>query len=114
MKRNGIRKIKLSNINLISNFEQNLIEDLYQQNKCFNSNPCYVCKRIEESKEDFTKIKRVKDIIKHIKDVKNLRELKRCVKMPVLRYRTYIFFTVHKAYFEYFFKQHKYIYNFYC
>ena len=36
----------------------------------FNSSTCYVCKRIEESKDDFTKkrikkIKRVKDIIKH-------------------------------------------------
>ena len=61
---------KLSNINLISNFKQNLIEDFYQQNKCSNSNTCYVCKRIEESKDDFTKkklkrLKRVKDIIKH-------------------------------------------------
>ena len=61
---------KLSNINLISNFKQNLIEDFYQQNKCFNSITCYVCKRIEESKDDFTKkrlkrLKRVKDIIKH-------------------------------------------------
>ena len=28
---------KLSNINLISNFKKNLIEDFYQQNKCFNS-----------------------------------------------------------------------------
>ena len=61
---------KLPNINLISNFKQNLIEDFYQQNKCFNSNTCYVCKRIEETKDDFTKkrikrLKRVKDIIKH-------------------------------------------------
>jgi len=44
---------------LFSNFKQNSKEDFYQQNKCFNSNTCYVCKRIEESKEDFTK-KRVK------------------------------------------------------
>jgi len=35
---------KLSNINLISNFKQNLIEDFYQQNKCFNSNTCYLYK----------------------------------------------------------------------
>ena len=47
---------KLSNINLISNFKQNLIEDFYQENTCFNSNTCNVCcKRIEESKDDFTK-----------------------------------------------------------
>ena len=44
---------KLSNINLILNFKQNVIEDFYQQNKCFNSNPCYVCKRIEETKDDY-------------------------------------------------------------
>ena len=61
---------KLSNINIISKFKQNLIEDFYQQNKCFNSSTCYVCKRIEESKDDFTKkrikkIKRIKNIIKH-------------------------------------------------
>jgi len=61
---------KLSNINLISNFKQHLIEDFYQQNKCFNSNTCYVYKIIEERKDDFTKkrlkrLKRVKDIIKH-------------------------------------------------
>ena len=60
---------KLSNIYLISNFKQNLIEDFYQQNKCINCNTCYVCKRIEETKDDFTKkrikrLKRVKDIIK--------------------------------------------------
>ena len=53
----------------LSNFKQSFI-DFYQQNKCFNSNTCYVCKRIEESKDDFTKerikrLKRVKDIIKH-------------------------------------------------
>ena len=35
-----------------------------------NSSTCYVCRRIEESKEDLTKkrlkrLKRVKDIIKH-------------------------------------------------
>jgi len=56
--------------NIISNFKQNFIKDFYQQNKCFISNTCYVCKRIEESKDDFTKksikrLKRVKDIIKH-------------------------------------------------
>ena len=51
---------KLSTINLISNFKQNLIEDFYQQNQCFNSNRCYVCKRIKETKDDFTKkLKRV-------------------------------------------------------
>ena len=62
--------MQLSNINLVSNFKQNLIEDFYQQNKCVNSNTCYVCKRIEETKDDFTKkrikrLKRVKDKIKH-------------------------------------------------
>ena len=36
---------KLSNINLISNLKQKLIVDFYQQNKCFNSNTCYVCKK---------------------------------------------------------------------
>ena len=46
------------------------MEDFYQQNKCINSNTCYVCKRIVESKDDFTKkrlnrLNRVKDIIKH-------------------------------------------------
>ena len=61
---------KRSSINLISNLKQNLIEDFYQQNKCFNSNTCYVYKRIEESKDEFTKkrmkrLKRVKDMIKH-------------------------------------------------
>jgi len=58
---------KLSNINLISSFKQNLIEDLYHQNKYINSSACYVCKRIEERKDDFIKkrLKRVKDIIKH-------------------------------------------------
>jgi len=53
-----------------------------------NANTCYVCKRIKESKDDFTKkrlkrLKRVKDIIK---------------QMPLLR-KTYTFFTTHKAYF---------------
>jgi len=43
------------------------MEDFYQHNKCFNSNTCYVCKRIKGSKNDFTKkrikrLKRVKDI----------------------------------------------------
>ena len=53
---------KLSIIHLILNFKQNLIEDFYQQNQCFNSNTCYVCKRIEESRDDFTKkrLKRLK------------------------------------------------------
>ena len=62
--------LKLSNINLISNFKQNLIKIFYRQNKCINSNTCYVCKRFEESKDDFTKkrikrLKRINDIIKH-------------------------------------------------
>ena len=61
---------KLSNINLILNFKQNLVEDYYQQNKCINFNTCHVYKRIEETKDDFTKkrlkrVKRVKYIIKH-------------------------------------------------
>ena len=58
---------KLSNIILILNFKRNLMKDFYQQNKCMNSNTCYVCKRIEESKDEFTKrrLKRVKDKIKH-------------------------------------------------
>ena len=77
---------KLSNINLISNFKQNLIEDYYQQNKFFNSNTC--CKRIEESKVDFTK-KRVKDIIKH-KGCQKSTRMKKMLKMPVFR-KTYIF-----------------------
>ena len=93
---------KLSNINLISSFKQNLIEDFYKQNKCFNSNTCYVCKRIEESKNDFTRkrlkrLKRVKDIIKH-KGCQKTARIKRCLKIPVFR-RTYIFFTLHKAFF---------------
>ena len=62
----------------------------------FNSNTCYVCKRIEESKDDFTKkrlkrLKRVKDIIK-LKGCKKPAQMKKkWLKMPVLR-RTYIFF----------------------
>ena len=55
---------------MFSYFKQNLIEDFYQQYQFFNSNICYVCKRIEESKDIFTKkrlkrLKRVKDKIKH-------------------------------------------------
>ena len=55
-------------------------------------------KKIEESKDDFTKkrlkrLNRVKDIMRQ-----NVRELKRCLIMPVLR-RTYILFTTLKAYF---------------
>ena len=73
--------MQLSNINLVSNFKQNLIEDFYQQNKCVNSNTCYVCKRIEETKDDFTKkrikrLKRVKDIIKHTGCQKSARNKK--------------------------------------
>ena len=57
---------KLSNINFISNFKQNFISKT--NGLIFNA--CYVCKRIEESKDDCTKkiikrFKRVKDIIKH-------------------------------------------------
>ena len=71
----SFKKCTHSNINLISNFEQNLIEDFYQQNKCFNSNTCYVCKRIEETKDDFTK-KRIKRLIR----VKNIIKHKGCQK----------------------------------
>ena len=42
---------KLSNINLILNFKQNLIEDFYPQNKCFNSNTCYDAIFAKESKK---------------------------------------------------------------
>ena len=84
---------KLSNINLISNFKQNLIEDYYQQNKFFNSNTC--CKRIEESKVDFTK-KRVKDIIKH-KGCQKSTRMKKMLKMPVYL-KTYIIFTTQKPF----------------
>jgi len=38
----------MKDINLISNFKQNLIEDFYQQNKCFDSNTCSFCKRIKD------------------------------------------------------------------
>ena len=67
-----------------SNFKQNLIEDFHKQNKCINSNTCYVCKRIEESKDDFTKnrlkkLKRVKDIIKH-NGCKKLTQIKKMLK----------------------------------
>ena len=58
---------KLSTINLILNYKQNLIEDFFQQNQCINANTCYVCKRIEESKDDFTN-KRIK-ILKGVKDI---------------------------------------------
>ena len=47
---------KLSSINLISNFKQNLIEDFYQQNKCFNSNTCYMFAK--ESKKPKTTLQR--------------------------------------------------------
>ena len=54
------------NINLISNLKQNLIENFYQQNKCFNSNTCYVCKRIDDfTKKKIKRLKRVKYTIKH-------------------------------------------------
>ena len=57
---------------------------------------------ILQRKDNFTKIrrKRVKDTIKH-KDVKKRCELKRCLKMPVLR-KIFIFFTNRKAYFKFF------------
>ena len=60
----------ISILSFISNFKQNLIGRFYQQNQCFNPNTCHVCKRIEESKDDFTKkrlrrLKRVRNIIKH-------------------------------------------------
>ena len=76
---------KLSNINIISKFKQNLIEDFYQQNKCFNSSTCYVCKQIEESKDDFTKksikkLKRVKNIIKHKGCQKKTARIKKLLK----------------------------------
>ena len=75
---------KLSNINLISNFKQNLNEDFYQQNKCFNSNTCHVCKKIEERNDDFTKkrikrLKRIKDIIKH-KECQKMARIKKMLK----------------------------------
>ena len=98
---NKLHFSKLSNINILLNIKQNLIEYFYLQNKCLNSNTCYVWKRVEESKDDFTKkrqkkLKRVKDIIKH-KGCQKWRELKRCLNIPVLR-RTCIFFTTHKAF----------------
>ena len=93
-----INSIIIFKIGYYSNFKQNLIDDCYNQNQCFNSITCYVCKKIEESKDDFTKkrlkrLNRVKDIMRQ-----NVRELKRCLIMPVLR-RTYILFTTLKAYF---------------
>ena len=62
--------MKINNTSLsfqISILFRILIEDFYQQNK---ANTCYVCKRIKESKGDFTKkrikrLKKVKDLIKH-------------------------------------------------
>ena len=52
----------------------------------YKSNTCYVCKRIEESKEDFTKkiligLIRVKDIIKHKGCQKSVRIKKVLKKM---------------------------------
>ena len=83
-------------IGYYSNFKYNLIDDCYNQNQCFNSITCYVCKKIEESKDDFTK-KRLKRL-NRVKDMRqNVRELKRCFIMPVLR-RTYILFTTLIAY----------------
>ena len=47
---------KRSSINLISNLKQNLIEDFYQKNKCFNSNTCYMFAK--ESKKPKTTLQR--------------------------------------------------------
>ena len=47
---------KRSSINLISNLKQNLIEDFYQQNKCFNSNTFYMFAK--ESKKPKTTLQR--------------------------------------------------------
>ena len=48
-------------------------------------------------KEKTKKIKKSRDIINHKGD-KNQHELKRCLKMPILR-KTYTFFTTHQVYF---------------
>ena len=89
--------MKINNTSLsfqISVLFRILIEDFYQQNK---ANTCYVCKRIKESKGDFTKkrikrLKKVKDLIKH----KGCQKSARIKKMPLLR-KTYTFFKTHKA-----------------
>ena len=70
---------QISILSFISNFKQNLIGRFYQQNQCFN-----VCKRIKESKDDFTqkrlkRLKRVRDIIKH-KDCPNSARIKKMLK----------------------------------
>jgi len=41
---------KLSNINLLSKFKQNLIEDFYQQNKCFNLTHAMFAKESKKAK----------------------------------------------------------------
>ena len=87
---------KLSNINLILNFKQNLIWRFYQQNKCLNSNTCYVCKRIEETKDNFTKKR-----IKRLKRVKVMIKHKRCQKSARIKYIQF-FFTTHKANLKFF------------
>ena len=93
---------KLSNINHIWNFKQNLIEDFFQQNKWFNSTTCYVCKRIKESKDDFSKkrlkrLKRVKDIITH-KWCQKSAQIKKMLKNARFVWN-FISFTLHKAFF---------------
>ena len=61
---------KLSNINLILNFKQNLIEDFYQQKKCFNLSHAMFAKESKKPKMTLQKkkkrrLKRVKDLIKN-------------------------------------------------
>ena len=70
--------------------------NLTLQNKCLNSNTCYVCKRIEKSKDDFSKkrikrLKRVKDIIKH-KGCQKLAQIKKMLKRHVF-HRTFFNIT---------------------
>ena len=57
-------------VDLLSNIRENLIDDYYKKNQCLNSKNCYVCKRIQDNKDEFVRIKlkrlkRVKEIIKH-------------------------------------------------
>ena len=61
---------KLLTINLISNFKQNLIEDAYKQNQCFNSTHAIFAKYSMKAKANFAKkmtkrLKRVKDVFKN-------------------------------------------------
>ena len=86
---------KLSNINLISNFKQNLIEDFISRTNVLIQMLCLQKNRRDQRrfyKQRIERLKRVKDIIQH-KECQKSARIKQMLKNARFSLNLYLFHT---------------------